>query len=257
MNGKHLKIARKKAKLTQRELAEKLGTTQNTVWRWECGRIDPDDETKLRIAKQLNISIDFLMSDEEFPDYYDDDSIISLSVNPNSEEGRNKLLDLLNMPEKERRELVMKAAAIEDAMEPIDVVKPRACAGNGNGYDKLAWTKRGTQYIDKNALLGHSWQGSAFKLIDIDGDSMQPRFNDGDRVLFVEGEPVASGDIVIAWWDSRLYIRGFIEDKNGITLKPMNAKYPEIHVDKEDERLYIAGKVIAEVPPLKMVGGFW
>lgn len=153
--------------------------------------------------------------------------------------------------------LVMKAAAIEDAMEPIDVVKPRACAGNGNGYDKLAWTKRGTQYIDKNALLGHSWQGSAFKLIDIDGDSMQPRFNDGDRVLFVEGEPVSSGDIVIAWWDSRLYIRGFIEDKNGITLKPMNTKYPEIHVDKEDERLYIAGKVIAEVPPLKMVGGFW
>lgn len=51
---------RKKQKMTQRELAERLNISDKTVSRWETGKQIPDALTIPEIAKALNISIDAL-----------------------------------------------------------------------------------------------------------------------------------------------------------------------------------------------------
>lgn len=65
MIGANLKTARENMGLSQTQLGEMLGTTQNTVWRWENDRITPDDDTKLKLAQILNVSVAYLMGEND------------------------------------------------------------------------------------------------------------------------------------------------------------------------------------------------
>lgn len=56
--------ARKKAGLTQKELAEKLGVDQSAVSFWETGKRAPRGGRLLRLADVLNCTIDELFGRE-------------------------------------------------------------------------------------------------------------------------------------------------------------------------------------------------
>jgi len=63
-----LKEARKNAGLTQVELAEKLCVSRQAITKWESGKGIPDVENLKMISKVLNVSIDFLLDDEDVLD---------------------------------------------------------------------------------------------------------------------------------------------------------------------------------------------
>lgn len=65
MIGENLKTARTRANKTQEELAQALGTTQNTVWRWEKGHVAPDDGKKIEIAELLGTTVSYLVGETE------------------------------------------------------------------------------------------------------------------------------------------------------------------------------------------------
>jgi len=58
--GERLKTARKKAHLSQEDLADKLNTDVTTVRNWEQHYNLPENETLLRLCKILDCDIDFL-----------------------------------------------------------------------------------------------------------------------------------------------------------------------------------------------------
>ena len=60
-----LKEARKNTGLTQTELAEKLCVSRQAITKWETGKGIPDVDNLRMISKVLNVSIDFLLDDEE------------------------------------------------------------------------------------------------------------------------------------------------------------------------------------------------
>lgn len=53
--GKHLKLARYRAGLTQLELAKKAGTTQTTVARIELDMVQPEVTTVRKLAAALGV----------------------------------------------------------------------------------------------------------------------------------------------------------------------------------------------------------
>lgn len=55
---------RKALRLTQEDVAEKVGVTRQAVAKWEAGDSLPDLETGLRLARALGVSLDELMSYE-------------------------------------------------------------------------------------------------------------------------------------------------------------------------------------------------
>ena len=60
----HLKNAREKEKLTQKELADELAVSLNTYKKWECrgdGHRTPDIAVIIRIADILKITLDELV----------------------------------------------------------------------------------------------------------------------------------------------------------------------------------------------------
>ncbi len=50
--------ARKRANLTQRELAERAGTTQSSIARWESGRSEPSFANVIRLLRLCGFVLD-------------------------------------------------------------------------------------------------------------------------------------------------------------------------------------------------------
>ncbi len=56
--GQLIEEARKSAKMTQKELAEKLGTNKSYISRVETGKTEPKVSTFYRIASALGLSVE-------------------------------------------------------------------------------------------------------------------------------------------------------------------------------------------------------
>lgn len=60
-SGQLIKAARKKAKMTQAQLASKMGVTNHCINKWETGVRNPKYGTLSRIADALGISVNCLL----------------------------------------------------------------------------------------------------------------------------------------------------------------------------------------------------
>ena len=63
--GKFILQLRKEKKITQKELAEKLGVTDRAISKWENGRGMPDLSLMKALCDELGISVNELLSGEK------------------------------------------------------------------------------------------------------------------------------------------------------------------------------------------------
>ncbi len=63
--GQRLKELREDKKLSQRQLAKTLGTSQPNLQRWEKGLFEPDQNTMIVIAEYFGVSADYLLGLED------------------------------------------------------------------------------------------------------------------------------------------------------------------------------------------------
>lgn len=68
MLPERLKNLRKKAGLTQKQIAEKLQVGQNSYSNWEKGKRTPIQPTIEKLAEILNTSTDYLLGKTDIPD---------------------------------------------------------------------------------------------------------------------------------------------------------------------------------------------
>ena len=79
-------------------------------------------------------------------------------------------------------------------------------------------------------------------VLTVKGDSMQPKFNDGDKVYVVNQQSVEIGEIGIFIINSEAYIKKLGKDQ----LISLNEKYKPIPLNADDS-IYCCGKVIGIV----------
>lgn len=60
-----LKEARKKARLSQQQVADHIGISQNTYSYWENGKYNVDSESLKKLSELFNVSIDYLLGVSE------------------------------------------------------------------------------------------------------------------------------------------------------------------------------------------------
>ena len=63
--AERLKTLRKRVKLTQAQIAEKLDISQQAYAAWERGVKKPTQENLVKIARVLNVSVDYLVGNSE------------------------------------------------------------------------------------------------------------------------------------------------------------------------------------------------
>lgn len=60
-----LQLLRKNKGLTQEEMAEKLDVSRQAVAKWESGQVYPDISNLIQISNLLNVTVDYLVKDQE------------------------------------------------------------------------------------------------------------------------------------------------------------------------------------------------
>ena len=61
--GKRISVLRRKAGLSQTELAERLGVTSQAVSKWECGNAVPDIDMLLELSHLYKVTINEMLED--------------------------------------------------------------------------------------------------------------------------------------------------------------------------------------------------
>lgn len=106
-----LKILREKRGISQAKLAQDLGVAQSTVGMWENGKNKPEYDTLLNIAKYFNVSVDYLISENESS---------ALPYDPDTAAAMEEAFD---RPEMRALFSVSKNATREDIEKTIAIIK--------------------------------------------------------------------------------------------------------------------------------------
>lgn len=98
--GKFIAECRKKKKMTQQELSEKLGVSDRTVGNWENGRNMPDLSLFKPLCKELDISLNDLMSGErvkeqEYQEKLEENIINTIDYTNKKIENKNNFIGLI------------------------------------------------------------------------------------------------------------------------------------------------------------------
>jgi transcriptional regulator with XRE-family HTH domain len=67
--GDLIREARRRAGLTQQEAAERVGTTQSAIARWERGGSAPSMDTTMRVLRALGFDLEYALVDYDDSDY--------------------------------------------------------------------------------------------------------------------------------------------------------------------------------------------
>ena len=242
LNTKRLKSLRKKLGYTQKDVALKLRVTQQNYQKWESGFTkSPTTETIIELANIFNTSVEYLTNTEILPIYQ------ALSETRQSE--------LVSIAEEKLKEQLNENKVIPfiDNLIPYQVISEQSLsAGYGNGYTDEQETY--TVFWDKDVRYDYA--------AEIEGDSMEPKFHDGDIAL-IRKTHVNDYDGCVCVIDDvanqRVYIKRIHIEDTHVRLESLNKDtyengeliYPDILLDNT-ENLRLIGKVIDSFKPIEI-----
>ena len=93
MKGTRLKELRERKDMTQAQLAEALGVSQQAVGKWERETASPNDETLKKIAALFFTTTDYLLGYDDAPSYYTDPETAALAEQIKNNPGGRVLFD--------------------------------------------------------------------------------------------------------------------------------------------------------------------
>lgn len=211
--GERLRKCRK-GRLNQEELASLIGVHINTISRWENGSRSPDTEMLQKLAQALNTTTGYLLGETDDPARPDLSRPASKAVMLPESNVRPFRGDLIDVP----------------------VLAPQSSVCCGGGFDlteveaEVDWWEP----IPEGWLTGPKGDKSFF-ITHVEGDSMEPMIEDGERILINPNQDVGHGDIALVCWNGRSMVRGvkFNRDRS-VRLIPVNKAYDEDVISEED-----------------------
>ena len=216
-------LERKKKK--QSELCAYLGINTSTMTNWKNRNTEPPAKYIIPICEFLEVSPYFLLTGKEKKS-----SLLS---------DEQELLNYYKaLPAWEQQRLIGRAAALAEVYEerPPEPKVPvislycsdnRVSAGLGDElYDYEQW--------DTIDVIETSQSRKADFMLIVDGDSMSPKFSDGDYVLIRQQPAVDIGQIGIFNVDGK----GYIKKYEGDHLVSLNPKYEDISLKDKDFRCF-------------------
>lgn len=236
--GDNLKSARRRAGLTQLQIAEALGITASTYCGYETGKRQPDLSRLRRLAQLLHTSADALLS---LPS--DSPEIQKAPVHPVTE-AEYEGLELFRSLDAHGQRIVrlvfdeelsrLQAAAFRAPERAIFRISEQpAAAGLGVYLGPDAFR---TVSVPHDALS----RGARFG-VPVSGDSMEPAYHDGDILIVSDALP-EPGDVGVFVMDGM----GYVKVCGRGELLSLNPAYAPIPMT---EGIRPCGKVIGTLDP--------
>ena len=220
---------RKNKGLSQAELAEAINgygysLTNKAVSKWEKDAAAPSIPTFITLCRILGIEDIY----EAFLEYNPFSALSSLNT-----EGKEKALEYIQLlSESERYQ--KKVCEVIPFHRSIRLFNLPASAGIGEFLDG--------EHFDM-IEIGPEVPAEADFGIRLSGNSMEPRFVNGQIVWVHQQESLQNGEIGIFYLDGKAYCKKLQDDENGLFLISLNKEYEPIQV-KPFNTLKIFGKVV-------------
>lgn len=225
--GDILNARRKELKLSQSELAAMLSengidVTNQAISKWETGSTLPNARQFLELCRVLKI-------DDIGGTFGCDNGGILSGLNA---AGRQKALDYISLL-RENGKYSVTPEIIE--MRSLPLYSLAVSAGTGQFLDSedYVMTQVGPEVPD----------GANFG-VRVAGDSMEPRFHDGQTVWVRQQRDLMSGEIGIFLYDGCAYLKQLVAGDGCFVLHSLNPAYPDIKISPELP-LRVLGKVLA------------
>ena len=218
---------RKELKINQAELAERLNVeglqvSNQAVSKWEIGATQPSAKQFLILCRVLGIR-------DINGTFMNSENGILYGLN---EEGRNKALDYIELlrlsgkynPENRRAGIV----------RSLPLYSLAVSAGTGQFLD-------GEDY--EMVEVGAEVPDGANFGVRIAGNSMEPKFHDGETVWVHQQRSLMSGEIGIFLYDGSAYLKQLTAENETVSLHSLNPDYSDIIISPELPRR-VLGKVL-------------
>lgn len=228
--GEIIAKAREEQNISQKELAAMLSkegvqVTNQAVSKWENGSTQPNAVQFLALCKTLDITDiygTFIGKEHKTP--YE-----ALTA-----EGKKKADEYINLLHRSGLFTEVQPASKIIPFRTLPLYHISVSAGTG-------------QFLDSDHYdmieVGEEVPVSANFGVRISGDSMQPRFIDGQIVWVQQQQTIQNGEIGIFLYNGDAYCKKFKSDANGAALISLNNAYEPIHIAEADE-LRVFGKVV-------------
>lgn len=229
MFANNLRYLREKNGMDQIDLAIKLGRkSSSSVSEWEKGKYTPKIGVLNDIAEIFGVSITDLMNKDLSADGDNRDKVISMydSLDANrqqavysfTEQQYNEQNNIIKFPVPNRTQVSVYGAV-----------------SAGTGEYLLDGTPELVDY--DGAVPEHDFA------VVVNGDSMEPTFEDKQIIFVKKTNEARNGQFVIADYDHQAFVKKFMRDENGARLVSLNKKYSDMLIDEEHE-LSIFGVVV-------------
>ena len=221
-----LKARRKELKMTQKDIADRLGISYQAYSAWERGVKQPSKEKVKQLEHILDVPIEYFTELEFVRLYY-----------ALSDEGKGQALSYVrNLVEKETCKNVVSISA---KLYEYHVYEKMSAGIGSSVYNDQNYD---TVYF--NEELAHdfaSW---------ISGDSMEPKYQNGSVALIRETGFDYDGAVYAVVCNSQTYIKRVYREEHGLRLVSINPNYKDIFLSY-DEDPRIVGIIVGNFVPLK------
>lgn len=226
--GDILMQRRRELGLSQTELANMLAddgieVTNQAVSKWETGTTLPNARQFLALCRALSIY--------DIANQFDADGGAGLLSGLN-QAGRKKALDYIQLLRESERYRIQPEVRMK-RMLPLYSLAVSAGTGqflDGEDYDM---TEVGPE-VPEGANFG----------VRVAGDSMEPRFHDGQTVWVSQQHSLMTGEIGIFLYDGCAYLKQLVAGDGCLALHSLNPAYEDIKISPALP-LRVLGKVLA------------
>ena len=240
--GSRIKEARIQKGFTQEYLAKKIGVTKSAIANYENEISTPKIELLYKLFDVLQCDANYLYQDEmnSLADK-DENMILSLKEKTHIKKYRTldehgkKAVDCILNVEYERVESTRTPVIPISNIIALSEFEQPVSAGKG------VYLGDGSQTITRE-VPNTEETGKADFILRVSGDSMEPKYSDGDRLLIKRQHDVGIGEIGIFILNNE----GFVKKKERDRLVSLNPAYEDILFHDEDS-IECKGKVIGKI----------
>lgn len=234
--GERIKQRRKSMKMSADQLAERVGVSRSTIFRYEKGDIEKVGPDVLKgIAKALNTTPSFLMGWDDIQESKSKDLEIISIYNELKTPRQKKVLTYADNQLKEQK--------LEENNQSNKVVQfPKLF--RYRFFDQALSAGTG-QYLNEVQVeqIELPIDVDADFVVPIYGDSMEPEYHSGDYVFVKLSVELSDGDIGVFEYYGDAYIKELVINDSGAYLHSLNPKYDDILVDADSD-FRIIGEVV-------------
>ncbi|HFH9839546.1 TPA: XRE family transcriptional regulator [Streptococcus suis] len=221
-----LKNRRNEKKLSQSEIASKIGVNRTAFHNWENGKSIPNQKNLTALAKILDVPVTYFESEYNIVNNY-------LQLSPDNQvKAEDYVEELLLSQQTSNITPLFSVQVLSDV---------QLSAGLGEGFFDEFETE--TVYSNEEQ---YGYDIAAW----IEGDSMEPVYKSGEVALIRSNGFDYDGAVYALSWNDSVYIKKLYREEDGFRMVSLNKDYPEKFIPYEDDPR-IVGLVVGHFMPIE------